>query len=281
MEFDHAWRQWLTENLVRGCQPEQLVQTLLQHGFSLASIKAEMKGNFPNMPFAVLNHSNKGIDKADQNVDFQQLADVAITQNANAQQLQTQNAQLYILPDFMSAEECQQTIDLMNKKLRPSEVTVFNGDNAFRTSTTCDLGFQDSEFIVELDNKIADTLGIPVSCSEIIQGQKYQIGQEFKAHTDYFEPNSDEYNKFASELGQRTWTFMVYLNDTEQGGQTHFTRLGAEFSPKRGTAVIWNNLKANGEVNFQTIHHAKPVEQGEKYVITKWFRTKQNPHLSG
>ena len=276
MEIDEIWRQWLLENLQRGCKPEELVQILQQNGFSMASIKAEMKDKFPSTPFAVMNNGDKNIDNSDRNVDFHQLANVAITQNPNAEKLQNDNAQLFILPNFMTAEECEQTIAEMNKKLRPSKVTVFDGDKAFRTSTTCDLGLQDSDFIQRIDRKIADVVGIPVAFSETIQGQKYQIGQEFKAHTDYFAPNSEEYRKFAGELGQRTWTCMVYLNDTEQGGQTHFTQLGAEFSPSRGTAVMWNNLKPNGEVNPYTLHHAKPVIEGEKYVITKWFRTRSS-----
>ena len=53
---------------------------------------------------------------------------------------------------------------------------------------------------------------------EPLQGQRYDVGQEFKAHTDYFEPGGADYDRFCSVAGQRTWTFMVYLNAVDAGG---------------------------------------------------------------
>lgn len=272
-KIDSEWQGWIVENLNRGCSPEEIVKILLNNGFELAAIKAAMGKHYPSLPFAVLSGLEQPVE---QSIDFQALANVAITTNANATKLDTRAAQLFVLPNFMSAIECEQVIDVMNGHFRPSEITVSNGDDGFRTSSTCDLGYQDNDFIREIDERIARTLGIPREYSEIIQGQKYEVGQEFKAHTDYFEPNTEEYQRFASELGQRTWTFMVYLNSTQKGGETRFTRLGAEFSPEQGTAVIWNNLSATGAVNPSTMHHAKPVLVGQKYVITKWFRTRRS-----
>ena len=45
-----------------------------------------------------------------------------------------------------------------------------------------------------------------------MQGQRYEVGQEFKAHTDYFEPSGADFAKFCAVAGQRTWTVMIYLN---------------------------------------------------------------------
>ena len=104
------------------------------------------------------------------------------------------------------------------------------------------------------------------------QGQKYSVGQEFKAHHDYFTPNSQEYLTYCQHAGQRTWTFMIYLNDTPAGGGTRFRKLEKTFYPKQGMAVLWNNLKEDGSPNPYTLHHGMKVREGEKYVITKWFR---------
>jgi prolyl 4-hydroxylase len=100
------------------------------------------------------------------------------------------------------------------------------------------------------------------------------VGQEFKAHTDYFEPNTDEYVKFAGDRGNRTWTFMIYLNETKKGGGTNFVKLDKIFYPKKGAAVVWNNLCKDGIPNPNSMHAGMPVEKGEKVVITKWFREK-------
>jgi homospermidine synthase len=74
-------------------------------------------------------------------------------------------------------------------------------------------------------------------------------------------------------LGQRTWTFMIYLNDVEGGGETEFPEIGVKLTPKRGRAVAWNNLRASGEGNELTRHQSLPVTAGTKTIITKWFRT--------
>ena len=74
-------------------------------------------------------------------------------------------------------------------------------------------------------------------------------------------------------MGQRTWTAMVYLNDVESGGETRFKFLNKSFKPKRGQLLLWNNLYKNGIPNFKTLHEALPPISGDKYVITKWFRS--------
>ncbi len=65
---------------------------------------------------------------------------------------------------------------------------------------------------------------------------------------------------------------MVYLNDVEAGGETRFFAIDHAFGPVKGTAVIWNNLHADGTVNPDTLHAGMPVLAGHKIIITKWFR---------
>jgi prolyl 4-hydroxylase len=67
---------------------------------------------------------------------------------------------------------------------------------------------------------------------------------------------------------------MIYLNDVEAGGATEFPRLNISVPPQQGALLCWNNALADGSPNDQTIHAARPVERGVKYVITKWYRTR-------
>ena len=108
--------------------------------------------------------------------------------------------------------------------------------------------------------------------SEPIQGQRYDPGEYFKEHTDWFTPGTEEYETHTDSGGQRTWTVMVSLNPVERGGETLFRRLGRSFTPVPGMAVAWNNLQADGTPNPFTLHEALPVQAGHKWVITKWFR---------
>ncbi|MEJ1965396.1 MAG: 2OG-Fe(II) oxygenase [Gammaproteobacteria bacterium] len=106
-----------------------------------------------------------------------------------------------------------------------------------------------SPVALNIDSKIAKTMGIRLEYSEGIQAQRYDIGQQFKAHTDFFEPGTPEYARFGAERGNRTWTFMVYLNDGMSGGGTKFFAIGHTFLPKKGQAVLWNNLNPDGTPN--------------------------------
>lgn len=146
----------------------------------------------------------------------------------------------------------------------------------FRTSKTCYLNEYATEEVEQLQDKILDTLQLPFTHSEPVQGQKYEIGQYFKEHTDFFPPNSETYKTFAPNDNQRTWTFMLYLNDVEEGGFTRFPQLRLQFKPKAGDALLWNNLNPDdGLENDWTSHLAVPPESGKKYIITQWFRKKE------
>ena len=179
------------------------------------------------------------------------------------------------MENFLNADECDQVTQLIKSKLRPSAIASSGiYDPSFRTSRTCDLGVMSDPLIADVDRRICQMIGIDSSFSEIIQGQYYEKGQEFKAHTDYFE--GEQIEQYAKVQGQRTYTFMVYLNEVEQGGGTEFVRLKKTIQPRKGMAIIWNNLNTDGSCNVNTMHHAHPVGRGWKSIITKWFRTKGN-----
>ncbi len=189
----------------------------------------------------------------------------------NGKRLQHPNLELYSLDNFLSNDECFNIVALIKSRLRPSTLSSFQEDQSYRTSRTCDLGCLGDPFMQAIDRRICQLLGLHPSFSEVIQGQYYEIGQQFKAHTDYFE--SHEMESHGKIMGQRTYTCMIYLNDVEAGGQTEFTRVGASFTPKTGQALIWNSLKPDGSPNPFSMHHAHMVQRGYKAVITKWFRS--------
>lgn len=179
--------------------------------------------------------------------------------------------ELFILKDFLSQAECDALIARIEAKRRPSTVADFNGDANFRTSETCDL-CHDDPLAAALDAKLAAVSGIDPAHGETLQGQRYEVGQEFKAHTDCFEPNSADWAKYCAVSGQRTWTFMIYLNTVPAGGATRFKEIGKIVQPERGKLLAWNNRTPDGRPNSATLHHAMKVRKGRKYVITRWYR---------
>lgn len=187
-----------------------------------------------------------------------------------AWRLATELVQLYEIPQLASAEECRTLIGLIESSLQPSTVT--HGPQDYRTSRTCHLGRLESPLVAQLDARLAALVGVDPACSEPLQGQCYDPGQYFRAHTDWFAPGTAEHEEHCRVGGQRTWTVMVYLNTVLEGGETCFPQVGRAYTPIRGFGLAWNNLQVDGSPNPHTLHEALPVREGRKWVITKWFR---------
>ncbi len=194
-----------------------------------------------------------------------------LSHTPGVQKVPSPKLNLFIKRGFLDRAECERIIALIDGKRRPSTIADDFGDALFRTSETCDL---DSAYpdIAALEAKIATLTGIDLRFGEPIQGQRYAVGQEFKAHTDYFEPNGVDFDRFCAVAGQRTWTVMIYLNEPEAGGATRFKAIDKTVQPEQGKLLAWNNRNPDGSVNANTIHHGMKVRSGVKYIVTKWFR---------
>jgi len=249
------WTDWIQENVDRGVDLNELFGILLQHRFDYRDVFAAMERCVARRAAAAGNPPPPA-----RRLDLPQ-----------AQRVETGLAELFVWDGFLAPAECARVVELVKSRLRPSTITTRDEpDKSFRTSRTCDLGILDDPLMAGIDARICGSLGLDPAYGEITQGQYYEVGQQFKAHTDYF--TGDALREFGGERGQRTFTFMVYLNDTEAGGETEFTELGRRFAPRTGRALVWNNLDAGGRPNPMTKHQAHPVERGDKAVITKWFR---------
>lgn len=251
------WQNWLHINHCRGCAHDELLHQLAIHQFDLDEARYLLSLWVADQESAQLSMWSQAVPDS-------------LRQFKQARKVDTDLAELYHIHGFLSEEECGRLVNAIDKDLVPSSVTY--GSNIYRTSQTCHLQTLAPELIQGLEDKFSQLLGVDPSLSEPVQGQRYDPGQYFKAHTDWFDPAAAEFSQHARIGGQRTWTVMVYLNSVEKGGETIFHHLGATFSPQAGAALAWNNLNPDGSPNHATLHEALPVESGCKYVITKWFR---------
>ena len=190
------------------------------------------------------------------------------------QRVPSPRLELFQCRQFLDPDHCHALIALIDANRRPSTIADDNGDAYFRTSETCDLEAGETA-VQRLEAMLEALNGIDPAYGEPLQGQRYVTGQEFKPHTDYFAPNGADYAKFCSIAGQRSWTFMIYLNDVEAGGATRFKEIGKTVRPELGKLLCWNNRNPDGSVNPATLHHGMKVRKGAKYVITKWYREKE------
>lgn len=191
-----------------------------------------------------------------------------------AQRVPTRQLELLIRKHFLDAAECAALVARIDANRRPSTIADDIGEANYRTSETCDLDGADPE-VAAIDARICAWLGLDPAHGEPIQGQRYAVGQEFRLHTDYFEPDGLDYDRYCGVSGNRTWTAMIYLNAPAAGGATRFKLIDKTVQPEPGKLLAWNNRLPDGRVNPATLHQGMKVRAGVKYIITKWFRERQ------
>ena len=190
---------------------------------------------------------------------------------AGVQRVPTRDLELFVVRRFLDPASCTALIERIDNRRRPSDIVDDTGIANFRTSETCDLDSTDA-VVADVERKISDLLGVPLDHGEPLQGQRYAPGQEFRPHTDTFNPGGYDFLVHTARGGQRSWTAMIYLNQPHDGGATRFKTIGKTIQPETGKLLTWNNLLPDGTPNPATLHQGMKVRRGTKYVLTKWFR---------
>ncbi|KAJ9463367.1 putative prolyl 4-hydroxylase 9 [Diplonema papillatum] len=118
---------------------------------------------------------------------------------------------------------------------------------------------------------------------ENLQVLKYDVGQHYDAHTDYFDPSL-----YGDQYSNRALTFFLYLNTVPAGGETTFPRAGGlrmpvdmhsgacssglRVRPTKGAAVLFYNMRPDFSLDQYALHGGCDVAEGEKWAAPLWFR---------
>lgn len=70
---------------------------------------------------------------------------------------------------------------------------------------------------------------------------RYEIGEQYKPHTDYFK-NS----KSLGTKGNRIATVLTYLESPEEGGETYFPTINLKVKPEKVSDVTHDEEIVNG-----------------------------------
>jgi prolyl 4-hydroxylase len=125
--------------------------------------------------------------------------------------------------------------------------------------------------VANIERRISEITGYPIENGEGIQILRYEEGQEYRPHFDYFDPNSPAVSDQLNN--NRVCTFLMYLNTPEEGGETIFPDAGLSVRAKQGSAVQFSYQTPSPDT--KTLHAGTPVIKGEKWVATKWIRRKE------
>lgn len=133
---------------------------------------------------------------------------------------------IIVLHNFLSAEECDYLIATARPRLQVSTVvdtkTGKGVKSNVRTSSGMFLSYEEKRYpmIQAIEKRISVYSQVPVENGELMQVLRYEKGEYYKSHHDYF---SDEFNLKRS---QRVATMLMYLSDNVEGGETHFPFAG-------------------------------------------------------
>jgi len=120
--------------------------------------------------------------------------------------------------------------------------------------------------------------GQPVSHMEASTVLHYAVGQTIGHHYDFVDPADPGQAEDVRTRGHRVATFLIYLNDGYQGGETVFPRIGVSHAGQRGEGLLFVNTLPDGQPDLRTLHSGEPPTQGEKWVFSQFVRDR--PELS-
>ncbi|MBA0849766.1 hypothetical protein Goshw_020514 [Gossypium schwendimanii] len=197
----------------------------------------------------------------------------------------------YYFPDFATAEQCEHIIGMAKLNLKPSTLALRKGETEENTKGTrtssgtfISASEDESRTLDLIEKKIAKVTSIPQSHGEAFNVLRYEIGQKYDSHYDAFNPS-----EYGPQSSQRVASFLLYLSDVEEGGETMFPFengmsvkgydyrqcVGLKVKPRRGDGLLFYSLFLNGTIDPTSLHGSCPVIKGEKWVATKWIRDQQ------
>lgn len=184
----------------------------------------------------------------------------------NIEKIPNNNLPIYKIDNFVSPDICSQIIDFVESE----KYWFIYSPSGKKTVYLPNPG--PPEFIVKLNNTMHQILNIPIANGEVMQCQIYEKGMQIEPHYDFYNPLIEKDKESLKKCGQRTWTMILYLNEVEKGGETHFIVPNIKIKPEPGKLVFWNNLDDNHQPNYNSIHTGLQINSGKKYILTKWFR---------
>jgi prolyl 4-hydroxylase len=181
------------------------------------------------------------------------------------------------LPEFLPRHIREYVIRMAAPRLVRGKVVDAHGGESVsreRSNAVMTFGLADSDFLLELVNlRTAAAAGMPPENAEGLGVLHYLPGESYSAHADFI-PDTPANAAQLAERGQRVRTLLVYLNDGFAGGETVFPLLDLRFRPPAGTALLFHNVDDLGHVSLRTQHAGTSPSSGEKWLISKWFRSK-------
>lgn len=180
-------------------------------------------------------------------------------------------------PDFAPAAICDWIMTRIRSKLAPALIWDRDEDRGtidpVRSNSAAELRLTDMDVVLALLRaRMSLATRLPETIFETPQAMHYSVGQQFRLHHDYLDRQIPAQAIDIQRRGQRIATFLLYLNDDYQGGETDFPQAGVSFRGKKGDALFFTNVSRSGEPDPRSTHAGRPPSAGEKWILSQWIR---------
>lgn len=184
------------------------------------------------------------------------------------------------LQGFIPAAACDWLVSQVSGRLARASIydRRTGGDvlDERRKNSQADLGVANMGLLTFV---IRARIAALLSCSdvdmEIPRVLHYAPGETFAPHYDYLTPDEPAYAAELAHRGQRAETFLIYLNEDYEGGETAFTDLALSHRGAKGDALWFSNLDDSGAPDPDTRHAGLPPTSGEKWLFSQWVRQRR------
>jgi prolyl 4-hydroxylase len=185
---------------------------------------------------------------------------------------------IYAVRGFLKEGEASELICMALPKLERSlSFTELSEElvNDIRTSTSASIPRDENDLTRDIAHRAAELCGSPVECLEDLHVTRYEPGQHFTPHHDYFLPSLAHLQPTLNNGGQRVRTLLIYLNDLDpgdSGGATNFPQLNLAFKCEQGSGLLWHNVDGYCQPDVMTQHGGVAPKTSTKFVLTVWCR---------
>lgn len=190
-------------------------------------------------------------------------------------QLLNLNPLVAVHDNVFDAATAEHAITLARDKLGRSSVVGLTGatESAARTSHHAALDQWSDPILTALLERLSAIVRLPPENAEPVKVIRYQGDEKFDLHLDAYGGFSPGVAEALASGGQRLFTTLCYLNDIDTGGLTEFPRLKLAIRPRLGRVLAWSNtVPGTDDPHPDSVHVGHPVTEGEKWVLTVWWR---------
>ena len=166
---------------------------------------------------------------------------------------------IFAIDDFIDAADCDSVLAKADhvETDQPPGIATKRDDTGF----SFEMPLKGDTVLARLMARIHRVVGGEGDLALSFRFRRYTQGTSHPPHLDQYEMSG----RFLVA------TAILYLTDTESGGETYFTQAQpapVRISPRRGRLAVWYNYRPEGSVEPAALHESLAVTSGVKATIT-------------